>query len=106
MAAADTKLARNDGDAVEAADDPAPRSRLADELRESSTPPTLAAAIIAWALTLAPSGFGRGASLLAGFLSVTALAAGIVGPIVGRAKPRLGRHIGISLFLALATATW
>lgn len=72
--------------------------------------------VIAWALTLAPSGFGRGASWLASVLCVAALAAGLGGPLLSRApgagalaphpRARLGRRVGISLFVALATATW
>jgi hypothetical protein len=81
-------------------------ARLVTELREGRAPTTMAAALIAWALTLAPSGFGRGASSLAAVLCVGALGAGLGGPLVARARPRLGRHLGISLFAALSTATW
>jgi hypothetical protein len=81
-------------------------SRLALELREGRTPPTLAAVLIAWAITLAPSGFGRGASLLTGTFAVAALGAGIGGALLSRRKPRTGRHVGISLFAALAALTW
>jgi hypothetical protein len=83
-----------------------PASKLATELREGRAPPTIAAVMIAWVLTLGPSGFGRGASILAGLLSVVALGAGLAGPLVARTRPRLGRHIGISLFAAFATGTW
>jgi hypothetical protein len=83
-----------------------PRSRLAEELREGRTPPTLAAALVAWAVTVGPVGFGRGAPLMASTLSVAALGAGLVGPMIGRTQPRVGRHLGISVFLALAAATW
>src|SRR5277367_778199 len=80
--------------------------RLVTELREGTAPPTLAAVLIAWALTLAPSGFGRGSSLLAGFLCACALGAGLGGPVLARTRPRLGRHLGVSIFAALSTATW
>lgn len=83
-----------------------PPSRLASELREGSTPTTLAAAVIAWALTLAPAGFSRSSPFAAALLSVGALGAGIGGALVARTRPRLGRHLGISLFAALATGTW
>jgi hypothetical protein len=79
---------------------------LVVELREGRAPPTIAAALIAWALTLAPSGLGRGATLLAGALCVGAVAAGVGGPLLARSRQRAGRHLGISLFAALATATW
>ena len=83
-----------------------PRSRLGQELTEGRTPPTLAAAAIAWAVTLAPVGFGRGAPPLASVLAVGALVAGLFGPVLARTQLRAGRHVGISLFLGLATATW
>jgi hypothetical protein len=84
-------------------------ARLAQELREGRAPPTLAAVLVAWAVTLAPAGFGRGSTLLTTVLCVAALAAGLAGPLLARARPqspRLARHLGISLFAALATATW
>jgi hypothetical protein len=90
----------------EGGEDAPPPSRLAVELREGTTPPTLAAALIAWAVTLAPSGFARGASSWAAVLCVGALAAGLGGPLLARTRPRAGRHVGISAFAALATATW
>jgi hypothetical protein len=83
-----------------------PPSRLAAELREGRAPTTVAAVVIAWALTLAPAGFSRGAPFVAGLLSVAALGAGAGGALVARTRPRLGRHLGISLFAALATGTW
>jgi|HubBroStandDraft_6_1064221.scaffolds.fasta_scaffold178848_2 hypothetical protein len=83
-----------------------PRSKLGQELTEGRTPPTLVATAIAWAVTLAPVGFGRGAPSLAAVLAVGALAAGLGGPVLARTRPRAGRHVGISLFVALATATW
>jgi len=83
-----------------------PPSRLAAELREGRAPTTIGAAVIAWALTLAPAGFGRGSPWSASVLSVAALGAGIGGALVARTRPRLGRHLGISLFAALATWTW
>ncbi len=100
-----TDSGKLDGGA-EAAEGVPPPSRLATELREGRAPPTIAAVLIAWALTLGPACFGRGASLLAGALAFGALAAGVAGPLVARARPRLGRHVGVSLFAALATLTW
>jgi hypothetical protein len=85
---------------------PGERSRLADELRVGRTSPTLVAVTIAWGATLAPAGFGRGAPVLAGLLSVAALAAGLAGPVMARKSARTGRHVGITLFVSLAVATW
>lgn len=85
---------------------PGERSRLADELRVGRTSPTLVAVLIAWAATLAPAGFARGATLGASFLSLAALAAGLAGPVLARKDPRTGRYVGISLFVVLAVATW
>jgi hypothetical protein len=44
--------------------------------------------------------------LLAGALCVGAAGAGVGGPLLARRRPRAGRHLGITLFAALATATW
>ena len=85
---------------------PGPRSPLAEELFTGRAPPTLLAVVIVWAATLAPSGFGRGAPVLAGGLALAALVAGLGGPLLARSSPRAGRHLGISLFVALAAMTW
>jgi len=37
---------------------------------------------------------------------VLALAAGALGPLMLAARPRIGRHIGISLFIGFSVATW
>jgi len=44
--------------------------------------------------------------VLGAVLAVGALGAGVGGAILARTRPRLGRHVGISLFAALGTATW
>jgi hypothetical protein len=91
---------------VEAVPGVPPPSRLAVELREGRSPPILAAALIAWALTLAPVAFARAASWTGTTIAVLALGAGAGGPIVARTRPRAGRHLGITLFAALATLAW
>src|SRR5262245_36631139 len=102
MADADALTKDPDGDAQDrpgavpdkaAPDDPPPG--LGRELVEGRTSPTLAAALIAWAVTLAPVGFARGSPPLAIVLSITALAAGLGGPLLARSRPRAGRHVGI-----------
>ncbi|MFT3765011.1 MAG: hypothetical protein QM820_05760 [Minicystis sp.] len=85
---------------------PGERSKLAEELRVNRTPSTLVAVVIAWATTLAPAGFSRGSTLGASLMAVAALAAGLGGPVLARKNARAGRHLGISLFVALAVATW
>lgn len=94
------------GEGPETGDEPPPPSRMALELREGNAPPTIAAALVAWALTLLPSGFGRGAAWYTTVLAVSALGAGLGGPLLARTRPRPGRHLGISLFAFLATLTW
>jgi hypothetical protein len=82
------------------------RSPLIDELRAGTAPPTIVAVVIAWSATIFPSGFGRTAPVGAALLAVAALAAGLGGPVLARQNARAGRHLGISLFVALSTATW
>ncbi len=81
-------------------------SSLGAELADSRAPTTLIAALIAWSVTLAPAGFGKGTPGIAAVLAVAALAAGMVGPFVARKRPHLGRHVGITLFAGLSTLTW
>jgi len=77
-----------------------------DELRQGRTAPMIAAALVAWAITVAPVGLSRGAPAGAGVLAIAALLAGMGGPALLSTRPRLGRLAGISLFLACATGTW
>lgn len=67
---------------------------------------SLLAAIAAWATTIAPAAFARGSPPIAPFLATAALFAALAGPIVAHQRRRVGRHLGVSLFLVLATATW
>ena len=55
--------------------------------------------MISWAITVAPVGFGRGAPLIAGFVAILALGAGVAGAILLARRPPLARHLGISAFL-------
>lgn len=100
------RAATGAGDSADDAPAGVPRSRLADELREGRAPPTVVAALIAWSITIAPVGFARGATFVSALLAVLALAAGVAGPLVARTRARAGRHLGISLFTALATLVW
>lgn len=85
---------------------PGARSPFAEELFTGRAPPTMVAVVIAWAATLAPSGFGRASPVIASSFALAALVAGLGGPILSRTSPRAGRHLGISLFAALAVGTW
>ena len=79
---------------------------LPKELSEGRAAPILVAALITWTITVAPVGFGRGASIAAGLVAVLALGAGLGGGILLARRPALARHLGISAFLGLATLTW
>jgi hypothetical protein len=79
---------------------------LASELREGKAPPTLVAALIAWAITVAPVGFSRGHTAISATAAVLALAAGAGGPFLLARRPKIGRHVGISLFLAFSLGAW
>lgn len=67
---------------------------------------SLLAAFLAWATTVAPAAFARGSPPVASGLAVLALLMAVTGPLIGARRRRLGRHIGISFFLALAVGTW
>jgi hypothetical protein len=75
-------------------------------LQENGLPSTVLAALVAWAVTLAPAALARSAPRSAFIVALCALFAGVTGPLFARAFPPLARHIGISLFLVLATMTW
>ncbi len=70
------------------------------------TPQTMIASIIAWSVTVAPAAFARGAAPAAAPLAVLALAAGLTGPLFLGERRRIGRHLGITAFLALCVAAW
>ncbi len=92
-------------DAVQASDG-RPAGLIPRELSEGRAAPILVASMIAWAITVAPVGFGRGASIAAGLVAILALGAGLGGAILLPKRPPLARHVGISAFLGLATLTW
>lgn len=95
------------GEAVQATEGSrAPLDKLSQELRVGRAPPTLVAGFIAWAITVAPAGFARGAGFLPGALAVLSFFSGVAGSILLAIRPRIGRHVGISLFVGFAVATW
>jgi len=81
-------------------------ARLLPDLREAGLPQTVLAALVAWAITVAPAAFARSSPRWAVLLAVLALFAGLGGPLLVSTRPFLARHIGISIFLALVTGTW
>jgi hypothetical protein len=67
---------------------------------------TLLAAVVAWSATVAPAVLSRSAPRSAGFVAVLALAAGLAGPLLRSKRPRLARHVGLTLFFVLVTGSW
>ena len=63
-------------------------------------------AVVAWSVTIAPAALARAAPLPARALGLLALVAGASGPLLAVGRRKLGRHVGISLFLGLTTLTW
>lgn len=70
------------------------------------TPQTMIAAVLAWSVSVAPTAFARGSSPAARVFAVLALIAGLVGPLFLAERRRIGRHVGITAFLAFALAAW
>jgi hypothetical protein len=102
--------ARNLGrDAASGAfDDREPRVRAGLSSLALSKQPAQAAltALLAWSMTVAPAAFARASSSPARVAAVVAIVAGIAGPLLVVARPRLARGLGLTAFLTLATVTW
>jgi hypothetical protein len=75
-------------------------------LREPGVVQRIVCGVFAWAVTAFPFAFGRGGRAAAMLAAVIALGAAVAGPLVFPKHRRLGRHIGITAFLALVVATW
>lgn len=75
-------------------------------LRDGRAPQAMFAAIVAWTITVAPAAFARGAPAAARVTAVLAVVCGAAAPLLAVVRRRLGRHLGISVYLALVTATW
>ncbi|AUX41513.1 hypothetical protein SOCE26_029270 [Sorangium cellulosum] len=82
----------------------APRFDLG--LGEGRAPQALLAAVVAWMITVAPAAFARGAPTSAGVAATLGFLCGVAAPLLTGVHRRLARHLGISVFLALATLTW
>ncbi|HSO00236.1 MAG TPA: hypothetical protein VLS89_18215, partial [Candidatus Nanopelagicales bacterium] len=81
-------------------------ARAAEGLRETRTLQAMLASLVAWAITVAPAAFSRGSPPEARVVAVLALPCGLAAPPLALARRRLGRHLGITVFLALVTLTW
>jgi hypothetical protein len=82
-------------------------ARIAAEMRGGGAPgQTMLAAFVAWAITVAPATFSRAADPYGRPFAIFALVTGVAGPLLRRSRPELGRHLGISAFLAFATLSW
>lgn len=75
-------------------------------LREPGVMQRIACAAFAWAVTVAPFVVGRTGTWLSRTLAALALAMGVLGPLLVPTRRRVGRHLGISAFLALTTGVW
>jgi hypothetical protein len=67
---------------------------------------TLLAAVVAWSATVAPAVLSRSAPRSAVLVALLALVAGLAGPMLRPHRPRLARHVGLTLFFLLVTGAW
>jgi hypothetical protein len=82
------------------------RERAVLRFGDPATLPMLLAGLLAWAITVAPAAFAHGSGLRSAALGALDLGAAVCGPALVAARPRLGRHVGITAFVALATLAW
>lgn len=75
-------------------------------LKSSRTPQTIIASVLAWSTTVAPAAFARGSTAAAHLVAALALVAGLTGPLFLSERRRVGRHLGITVFLALSVGAW
>lgn len=85
---------------------PAPRVELRAWGYEKQATRAALASLVAWGITVAPVAFARSAPPLARATALAAVLAGLAGSLLFAARPRLGRALGLTSFLSLATATW
>lgn len=79
---------------------------LTEEVRGGPALPPIVAGTLAWALTVAPVGLGRGRGALSVLAALVALAATLSGPLLLARRPRLARHVGISIFVFASLGAW
>lgn len=85
---------------------PRDRRPLGTLLAETGVVQRVLCATFAWSVTIAPAAFSRAGSLPAQGLALACLGAGIAGPALVPTQKRVGRQLGITVFLALATVVW
>lgn len=83
-----------------------PGGVVAHALREPGTLQRLLCATLAWTVTVLPVAFSAAGSLPARVTACLALLAAVVGPALAVRRRHIGRYVGISGFLLLATVTW
>lgn len=81
-------------------------ARLTEEARGGPALPPIVAGTLAWMLTVAPVGLGRGRGTLSTLAALVALAATLSGPLLLARRPRLARHVGISIFVFASLGAW
>ncbi len=85
---------------------PPAAARRAGLFSEPGVVQRVSCAAFAWSVTVAPAAFSRAGEWPERALSIAALAVGALGPVLTPTRKRLGRQLGITLFLALSTAVW
>src|SRR5689334_20835281 len=99
------------GTAIVADDDPTTKSTSASNvvehaLREPGTLQRLLCGAIAWTVTVGPLAFSSVGSAAPRVLAILAILCGLVGPALAVRRRQIGRHVGISAFLAFSAGTW
>lgn len=83
-----------------------PAAIVAHALREPGTLQRLLCATLAWTVTVLPVAFSAASPAVARLFASFALLAALIGPALAVRRRHLGRYVGISGFLLLATVTW
>ena len=90
-------------DAVESS---ATTNAIGRALREPGTLQRVLCASLAWSVTVAPAAFSRAGGGFARAAAVASILAALFGPAIATQHRRIGRHVGISLFLLFSLGTW
>lgn len=88
------------------AEAPAGASAWRSRLGEPGVVQRIVAASFAWLVTIMPAAYSRAGSGAVRLVALAGLAAAVAGPLLVPARPRLGRHVGISGFLLAAAIVW